>query len=189
MLFKFTLAANADHKIDISGNYVFIEDATGVLQISAGGGTPLVRRAGQGGQRQAVFSTLYVKDLSGAPNTVELEVNLVDEWILENSRQAPVQQGTSPWISKEAAYTTAVPIVSSPGAVAASLTGGSANNREVIIWNEGTTTLYIGPAGVTTANGMPLDAGDKIVLSNCGWQVYGIRVGAAEQVRALVLRD
>lgn len=189
MLFRFTLAAGQDYKIDFAGNYFFIEEATGAVQVSADGDAVIVRRAGQGATRSEPFQTLNLKDISGSSNTIELEINLVTRWQLENSRQAPVVQGTSPWISKERPYSVPSAVVSNPGSVAASLTGVLADSREVIIWNAGTTTLFIGPSSVTTANGMPIDAGDKLVLSNCGWQVYGIRAGSAEAARALIQRD
>ena len=77
---------------------------------------------------------------------------------------------------------TAVSVGTSATALPASVL---ANRRALWVFNNGAATIYLGAAGVTTANGFPLLPGQSVVLEVGTLAVYG-RV-AAGTVEARVL--
>jgi hypothetical protein len=74
--------------------------------------------------------------------------------------------------------TTAAPLIGA---------GGSINFRAIKNLKANTTTLYIGDANVTTANGFPLEPGESLTLDvkNTSAAIYGVST-AATAVRVLV---
>lgn len=56
-----------------------------------------------------------------------------------------------------------------------------AGRKALVLHNEGTTTVWVGNTGLTTATGFPVLAGEKFTCE-AGVAVYGIRAGAAEDV-------
>lgn len=63
----------------------------------------------------------------------------------------------------------------------------AANNgrQSLLIKNIGAATVYIGPSGVTTATGYPLDAGEVLELSGQTGAVYGRVAAGTNLVRTL----
>lgn len=63
--------------------------------------------------------------------------------------------------------------------------GPSGSGRvAVTIYNNGSATIYLGGAGVTTSNGLPLVAGASITI-NAMAAVYGIAASGSQNVGAL----
>lgn len=76
------------------------------------------------------------------------------------------------------------------GAVAQSLTPAPLEyRRALVIHNNGNGTLYIGDENVTAANGLPLEAGEKIafdIQGTPGVAIYGVSASSSD-VRILEL--
>lgn len=89
-------------------------------------------------------------------------------------------------VSKVAAapLATAVTVTGSATALPASVL---TNRVSLCVYNNGASTMYLGPAGVTTANGLPLPAGGSF-CDDVGAQVY-YAVVAAGSVEARVLEN
>ncbi len=62
--------------------------------------------------------------------------------------------------------------------------------RALVIHNASSNTIYIGDSGVTTSNGLPLIANEKIAVdiqSHAGMTIYGIAGTGGNDVRILEL--
>ena len=60
-----------------------------------------------------------------------------------------------------------------------------ANRRALIIRNNGSATVYLGAAGVTTASGFPLDPGQSLALEIGTLAIYGRVASGTVEVRVL----
>lgn len=66
-------------------------------------------------------------------------------------------------------------------------------NASILIRNMGTAVVYVGPAGVTTATGTPLNpgltgaAGDSVSFDVAGAAFYGVSGSAAQTVSVVTL--
>ena len=69
----------------------------------------------------------------------------------------------------------------SVGTTAAALT----NRRALIVFNNGTITVYLGESGVTAAGGFPLLPGQSLVLETGTTAIYGITAAGTADVRIL----
>ena len=90
--------------------------------------------------------------------------------------------GAEVFYKGSALLATAVSVGTTASALPAS---ALANRRALWVFNNGAATIYLGAAGVTTANGFPLLPGQSVVLEVGTLAVYG-RV-AAGTVEARVL--
>ena len=59
---------------------------------------------------------------------------------------------------------------------------------EVVFFNNGANTIFVGPSGVTTATGLPVQSGAALTLNGQA-PVFGIVAAATEEMRAFVLQD
>lgn len=60
--------------------------------------------------------------------------------------------------------------------------------RTLLIYNNGSAIIYIGPSGVTTSSGFPMAVGSALALSVAeGVAVYAISGSASQNVRVLEL--
>jgi hypothetical protein len=63
------------------------------------------------------------------------------------------------------------------------------NNRvEVVLYNNGAATIFVGPSTVTTAAGLPIAAGASLSLNGQA-ALYGIVAAGTEEIRAFCLED
>lgn len=77
-----------------------------------------------------------------------------------------------------AALSTAVTVTTTATALPASALSG---RRALWVYNNGAAPIFLGPAGVTTANGLPLQAGQSIVLEVGVLAIYGrVATGTVE---------
>ena len=64
-----------------------------------------------------------------------------------------------------------------------------AGRRTLVIYHNGTNDVFLGPSGVTIANGLVLDATNTISLDvSDGIDVYGIVAAGTEAVRCMEIR-
>lgn len=71
------------------------------------------------------------------------------------------------------------------GTAAAIPSSALAGRMTLIIFNNGTESLYLGGSGVTTNNGLPIDAGSSFTIDvNDSIDIYGISNGTNLDVRA-----
>ena len=69
---------------------------------------------------------------------------------------------------------------------AVSLAAFRANRKSVTIYNNGANTVFLGPAGVTTADGLPLSAGGSYTVDSSQAAIFGIAAAAtAENIRVI----
>lgn len=63
------------------------------------------------------------------------------------------------------------------------------SNQSASVYNAGSATVYLGPAGVTTATGYPLTAGEHFAVDLGEFEVlYGIVATGTAEVRVLEVR-
>lgn len=61
-----------------------------------------------------------------------------------------------------------------------------ANRRTVLVYNDGSDTVYVGDSSVTTSNGVPVAVGSSVSLNlGPGLTLYGISGTAGQDVRTL----
>lgn len=60
-----------------------------------------------------------------------------------------------------------------------------AARRVLWIYNNGTATIFLGPAGVTTSNGFPLLPGQSVSLAVGGLVIYGIVATGTVETRVM----
>lgn len=60
-----------------------------------------------------------------------------------------------------------------------------AARRVLWIYNNGTATIFLGPAGVTTSNGFPLLPGQSISMEVGALVVYGIAASSTVEARVM----
>ena len=60
-----------------------------------------------------------------------------------------------------------------------------AGRRVLRVFNNGSSTIYLGPAGVTTSNGYPLKAGQELVFEFGALVLYGIVAAGTVAARVL----
>jgi hypothetical protein len=86
-------------------------------------------------------------------------------------------------VANTATLATAVTVGTSAGALPAS---ALANRRTLTGRNNGTSTIYLGPSGVTTTNGLPVDPGQFFSATlGPGVSLYAISAVAGQNVRVL----
>ena len=74
----------------------------------------------------------------------------------------------------------------SVGTTAAALPATALTNRRaLIVFNNGTITVYLGESGVTAAGGFPLLPGQSLVLETGTTAIYGITASGTVEVRVL----
>lgn len=72
------------------------------------------------------------------------------------------------------------------GTTAVQLVGGRSGRDTLIVQNiHATQILYVGPSGVSTADGLKVAAGQTLPLDNLNGPLYGIASGAGTDVRIL----
>ncbi len=76
----------------------------------------------------------------------------------------------------------------SVGTSATSINAASSTRVGIIIANAGSTTIYLGASGVTTADGYPLFAGKSIYFTTQD-QIYGIVASGTESARYLEVEE
>lgn len=107
-------------------------------------------------------------------------------------KQGTAAAETAPWPVKQTDRIAAAPVVGAKtiSTSAAELFAGAsrlANRISMTVYNESTTTVYFGPAGVTTATGFPLLPGDSVTFQfrpSTATAIYGI--GAASSAVRVV---
>lgn len=70
---------------------------------------------------------------------------------------------------------------------ATALHASDADGQSLLVSNVGAATVYLGPAGVTTATGLPLAAGASVSINSLvgGEVLYGIVAASTNEVRVL----
>ena len=61
----------------------------------------------------------------------------------------------------------------------------NSSRKAVTLFNNGTDTVYLGPAGVTAAAGMPLAAGAYVAFTETTAAIYGIAASGTQEIRVL----
>lgn len=113
----------------------------------------------------------------GANSKNDLRTRVGDGIVLLNPEDFSVSIGLRP---------TAVTVGGSPTALPAN---PLEYRRALVIHNNGASTIYLGDSSVTTSNGLPLVAGEKIafdIAGNPNVVIYAIAVGSID-VRILEL--
>jgi hypothetical protein len=67
--------------------------------------------------------------------------------------------------------------------VAKVLADANVNRLGVLIFNNGSETIFVGDSTVTVETGLPIKAGASITLDECRSAVYGVTVSATVNVR------
>lgn len=71
-----------------------------------------------------------------------------------------------------------------PTGTAATLVAARANRKRLVLINHGTVDVYIGPATVTTANGVKIPVGASLTMETCAL-VQGITAGSTGAIHYL----
>lgn len=72
----------------------------------------------------------------------------------------------------------------SVGTTATSLAAANTDRKALHVRNNGSATIFVGPTGVTTANGYPVEPGEDFVTA-CTAQLFGIVASGTENARVL----
>ena len=80
------------------------------------------------------------------------------------------------------------------GVAATAIVAINADRTGVVLRNNGANTIFIGGAGVTLANGMPLEPGEAAapgdtLMIPATAAIFGIVAAATEEVRVLEITD
>jgi len=81
---------------------------------------------------------------------------------------------------------TSLSVTKTIAATATLIDAGSAGRESVLLYNNGTATIYIGHSGVTTSNGLPLPVGGSLTVDKNTAALYGIVASGTQNLRALI---
>lgn len=82
--------------------------------------------------------------------------------------------------------TTVLATAVSVGTSATALPASALSGRRVVwVYNNGSATIFLGPAGVTTNNGFPLLPGQSVSLAVGALVVYGIVAAGTVEARVM----
>lgn len=77
----------------------------------------------------------------------------------------------------------ATAVAQTVGVAAASLVAARASRVSVLIYNNGTATIYVGPSGVTVASGVPIVVGGSLEERDYTGAIFAISGTAGQDVR------
>ena len=99
------------------------------------------------------------------------------------SKHVPVDAaGVELYYKGSTVLSGAVSVATSATALPASALSG---RRVLWIYNNGSATIFLGPAGVTTSNGFPLLPGQSVSLAVGALVVYGIVASGTVEARVM----
>lgn len=176
----FKLAANEEIQLDISGSYLACLENTGAFKIRVDNGPMSTFQRGlkiesNGGP----WGRFFLRDVSGAANTITLATGtggFSDSRVNFVGGVLDVAQ-----VLGDALAAAAVTV----GTAATLLAAADDERKSLTLRNQGATDLFIGPAGVTAADGFPVAAGEAFTLDRSTAAVYGIRASGSYDVRTL----
>lgn len=152
-LYSFNVAAGGSYRLLVAGKYFKILSATGPVSVLSDFGTLAPMIAGYG-LTDTAFSYLYITDLSGASNDVQIVVgdrNFVDSRITGQVVFAPLQ----------ATFSQAAPVVTN-AAGGVQLLAAYASRKYLLIQNNnaaaGDIFVTLDGTAPTTANGIKIAA-------------------------------
>ena len=163
------LPAGVEVRHAIQGRYFRILEGTGTISVRVDNG-PL-NDIGQGiGARQATaFASLAFKSATAQQIKVAVSDLQVDDSRFASTAPLALERGTT---LKNAAVTV--------GTAAVTVAALDATRRAVWFTNAGSTTLYLGKGGVTTAVGFPLLPGSTLAFDQAAgalWQCISSSAG------------
>jgi hypothetical protein len=104
------------------------------------------------------------------------------------TKRLKVTATTTDLIGTQTRSVSAVSVTNTMGGIA--IVAADATTKSIIIYNNGTATVFLGPSGVTAAAGLPLTAGSSFRESNINIALYGITAGATtEDIRVMLIKE
>lgn len=170
-----------ERKIPFLGNSFTILSATGSFKVGLNDGP---RQAFYQGLRfdapaGQFWNTMEIENTSGGALSVEVAIALgsITDARLNVSGQIETleRQQTSLTSAAVSVGTAATAIVASP----------TVSSRSVTVTNNGSTVIFIGGAGVTTATGTPLPPGASYTVENYKAALYGVVASGTGDARYL----
>jgi hypothetical protein len=103
------------------------------------------------------------------------------------TKRLKVTATTTDLIGTQTRSVAAVSVDNTLGGV--SIVTADSTIKSFILYNNGTATVFLGPSGVTAANGLPLAAGSSFRESNINIALYGITSAATSDVRVMLIKE
>ena len=104
------------------------------------------------------------------------------------TKRLKVTATTTDLIGTQTRTVSAVSVDNTVGGTA--IVAADATTKSVVIYNNGTATIYLGPSGVLATTGLPLTAGSSFRESNINIALYGITAGATtENIRVMLIKE
>ena len=151
-----TLDASSGQNVGVRGDYVWLKNSTGAVQIKTDNGEVAILSAGDYVRMDKVFKEFFVTDLSGAQN------NLL--FVVTEGGDAGKYGSVS--IDTPSALDSVLDVTVSAG-VATLLIAANGSRSEVIITSLDTNadTARVSAANVAANRGTPLTVGSSVVFS------------------------
>lgn len=201
---EFTLAANEEMAVNVSGEFLGIINATGAFDVSfddqpflaSGRGFGYPGGVGPSGAR-ARFGRLRFKDTSGATNEISIvwgNGEVIDNRAIFGGASVPVAfDGPQPvtqsgaflvdqatpddWRTPSPEVYTTLTTATLPPASAYLILGASATRSRAMISNRGTETVWIKSGAAVLGNGLPLAPGETTIVKTRA-DVYAANLSA-----------
>ena len=167
----YTLVLSAGQQLEIGavGRYYRVIEAAADLYIGIDGRTPQMRPQGVGEEVPEGFRRLSVRSATAQTVLLTVSDGRVDDSRLSLSAPVAVARGASVNHSKHTVGTSAVTVA-----------GVDSTRRAIWFTNAGSTTLYLGKGGVTTAVGFQLLPGSTLAFDQAAgalWQCISSSAG------------
>lgn len=166
--------------LHVSGSYIRLLSASGPLKVSADGGNKFDFELGIGVRFPERFRFLSIE--SATNQTVRLAVSDAG---VDDSRLVGSVDITGGLDTKEVMPTNLTAAAVTVGTSAVVVAAANVDRRSVLIVNNAANVIYVGPAGVTTATGVPVAAGGGALTLNTTAAIYAIAGSAGNNVRVL----
>ena len=182
--YEFSLAANGTGRRAIKGQFIKVKTASVELNVIAeleSGEVVADLRLSQGGDVTIgrVFDKVRVVNPTGSATTATLIIGLGNSKDNQLSGEVSIGQGQTIATANHALSTTAAEILA------------AGERRSVIVKNiDASIDVYVGAAGVTSSDGMPLEPGQSMTIDkSAAAALYAVAASGTPALRTFVESD